>query len=82
MVSMYGKMKASELLAEVFSLTAVNKAVKKANQKRIQSAYADHLAVVESIVATKAERAAAVTMLVTAEVETLKLDPMDGESES
>ena len=79
---MYGKMKAAELLSEVFSLTAVSKAVKKANQKRIQSAYADHLAVVESVVAAKAERAAAVTAVVLAEVETLKLDPMDGESES
>ena len=82
MASMSGKMKASELLAEVFSLKAVHKAVAKANQKRIQSAYADHLAVVESIVATASDRKVAIVNVVMGEVETLKLDPMDGESES
>ena len=77
MASMYGKMKAAELLSEVFSLKAVNRAVAKANQKRIQSAYADHLAVVESIVASATDRKVAIVHVVSKEVETLKLDPMD-----
>ena len=77
MASMFGKMKAAELLAEVFSLKAVNKAVSKANQRRIASQHGELLSVVESVVASKMERAAAVTNIVLAEVETLKLDPMD-----
>ena len=77
MASMFGKMKAAELLSEVFSLTAVNKAVKKANQKRIASQHGELLSVVESVVASKMERASAVTNIVLAEVELLKLDPMD-----
>lgn len=77
MASMFGKMKAAELLAEVFSLTAVNKAVKKANQKRISSQHGELLSVVESVVAAKVERQSAIVNIVMAEVETLKLDPMD-----
>ena len=77
MASMYGKMKAAELLAEVFSLKAVNKAVAKANQRRIASQHGELLSVVESVVASKMERQSAVVNIVLAEVETLKLDPMD-----
>lgn len=77
MASMFGKMKAAELLTEIFSLKAVNKAVNKANQRRIASQHGELLSVVESAIASKMERAAAVTNIVLAEVELLKLDPMD-----